>query len=148
MKNKKGFTLVEVLAVVVILSIIGSIAMIAVNNVRRKQEIKNRQNVIMGVLTASKKYTADNPSVLNDLANNSIPVYTLIEQNYTEFDMEKYSDIADENSKVKFESCVTNNVRIKYYIELNDENGNLKKYTDCGCDPQTKTGNFNGFCIE
>ena len=61
MKSKKGFTLIEVLAVLVILSILITFSVVSVSKIKKRQEIENRINVIRSILTAARAYEADNP---------------------------------------------------------------------------------------
>ena len=65
MKKKKGFTLIELLAVIVILGILLSISIVAVNNIRKKQEEENYVNVLSSILTGAKNYIADHPAKLD-----------------------------------------------------------------------------------
>ena len=76
MKNKKGFTLVELLAVIIILSIILSITAIAVMKVKKNQDRINYQNMISGILTGAKNYVTNHPG------ETSVTVNELINKKY------------------------------------------------------------------
>ena len=134
MKNK-GFTLVEVLAVVTLLGIISSISVVAVNKARENTKQRNKENIIREILTGAKKYVVDNQ------INNSIEVSELIKDGYVEFDESEYPDI--KNKTVSIEECEYNKVRLRYLIFVDG-----KTYTDCGCNKQELGIENKGFCIE
>lgn len=97
MKSKKGFTLIEVLAVLVILSILITFSVVSVSKIKKRQEIENRINVIRSILTAARAYEADNPD------KNEVEVQTLLDENYVDFDTKKYINLLmvdDENRKI------------------------------------------------
>lgn len=87
MKSKKGFTLIEVLAVLVILSILITFSVVSVSKIKKRQEIENRINVIRSILTAARAYEADNPD------ERGVEVQTLLDENYVDFDKKKYDDL-------------------------------------------------------
>ena len=126
MKSKRGFTLVELLAVIVILGILLSISTVAVNNIRKQQDEKNLENQISSVLTGAKSYVADNPSVIYDLTTGakSVNVQKLIDGDYVSIkDLNKF-----DKTSVTIKKCdnETNpeNVKLKYSITININNIN------------------------
>lgn len=112
MKSKKGFTLIEVLAVLVILSILITFSVVSVSKIKKRQEIENRINVIRSILTAARAYEADNPN------KNEVEIQTLLDENYVDFDTKKYSDLLMTNINGKRKITWSN----KYY-----ENGAVKE---------------------
>lgn len=58
--NNKGFTLIEVLAVVVILSIIMAIMVPSVNSIMKKNKEDNFNNLQNSIISAAKVYISDN----------------------------------------------------------------------------------------
>lgn len=130
--NKKGFTLVELLAVIVILGILSSIAIVNIIKISKDQNEKNKENVISSILTGAKKYASDNPNTLNDL---SISVNTLLTNGYVNFDQKKYSDLTQPQCSVTISKCPNDEsgVKLKYSLEVGG-----KTYDDCGCESQDK----------
>ena len=112
MKSKKGFTLIEVLAVLVILSILITFSVVSVSKIKKRQEIENRINVIRSILTAARAYEADNPNTTN---SSGVLVSTLLSKGYVDFDTKKYSDLLmtnqNENRKITWSN--------KYYFQNN-----------------------------
>lgn len=81
MKNKKGFTLVELLAVIVVLAIVMGIAAVAITNVldstrknafvaSAKQYIEGAKSIVEGE-TVDRMFSTGNTTYLGDCAQNS-----------------------------------------------------------------------------
>ena len=64
--KKKGFTLVELLAVIVILSIIITISLVSINSVRNNSLESILETKIASIEQAAILYAQDNPSILNE----------------------------------------------------------------------------------
>lgn len=147
MKNKKGFTLVELLAVIVVLGIILSITTVSILNLKEKQDEENIKNTISSILTAAKEY---NVSVKRfDIGEDyGIEVKTLKDNGYVDFDEEaKYKDktykeiFIDSDAVVYKEDTDCSQLKIKYVfseaIEIKkeaDPGYEKVKFNDCGCE--------------
>ena len=104
MKNKKGFTLVELLAVIVILGVLLMIAVPAVQNVIKKAKNNATQKQAELFIDAAKKMT------IIDEATSDMVIY-------------KLSDLDSDFDKNRFTGMVValkENGSYKYYIYLND----------------------------
>lgn len=112
MKNKKGFTLVELLAVIVILGVLLMIAVPAVQNVIKKAKNNATQKQAELFIDAAKKMT------IIDEATSDMVIY-------------KLSDLDSDVDKNRFTGMVValkENGSYKYYIYLNDS---VNKKTIC-----------------
>lgn len=98
MKKKKGFTLVELLVVIIIIGLLIALTTVSVVTIRKKQEVQNRKNTISSILTAAKEYIADHPEILeehldvNEWKYARIYVKDLIENNYLSMDSKSYKE--------------------------------------------------------
>ena len=140
-KNKKGFSLIELLAVIVILGIILAISTVAVNSIRKKQDFENRRNTISGILTGARRYASDHNTLdnLTNTYNPKIKVQDIVDGGYADMDTNEYSDIYGKNVTVVLcaaTSGETISSKVKYTIEDEDEHGNIVTYNDCGCKGQ------------
>ena len=83
-KNKKGFTLVEVLTVIVILGILSTIGIVTVVNIRKSQEEKFNQTQRELFRQTAKTYFSDNKARLPIIPSETSKVYLqdLIDENY------------------------------------------------------------------
>ena len=91
MKNK-GFTLVEMLAVIALLAIIGTITAVSVKNIKKNQDEENKLNIISAILTGTRNYITENSvSIVSENAspNESNRVYLddLLSKGYVDFDI-------------------------------------------------------------
>ena len=119
-KNKKGFTLVEVLAVIVILGLMASIATISVSRYRKQADEKEITSLRQSIIAAFNNYRL----------NNSVSKKETIGLSKLKFDNGlKYSgktcDISDPNNDSKVGYIVNGdfvnniNIDIDKYAELN-----------------------------
>ncbi|MBO5414955.1 MAG: type II secretion system protein [Bacilli bacterium] len=101
MKNRRGFTLVEVLAVIVILGILSTIGVVTVINIRKNQEKKFDQNQLAIFKQTAKTYFSDNKTLLPTGKDSTNIVYLkdLIDQNYLDslLDYNKDSYLLDKS---------------------------------------------------
>lgn len=143
MKKNKGFTLIELLAVIVILGILLSISIVAVNNIRKKQNVENKLNVYSSVMTGAKNYIADNPSELDSLPKD-IGV-NLFWDDYVDFDKNEFptiyyvpdasGDPTTNPRTVRVSQC-SNSLKYKVEFHLKKDDGSTIKMDDCGCESQ------------
>lgn len=73
--NKKGFSLVELLAVIVILAIVGGIAVVSYNAIINRTRIKSYKNYESSMKSSATMYIIDNgyknKITLNELINSN-----------------------------------------------------------------------------
>ncbi len=90
MKNKNGFTLVELLAVIVVLAIIITIAVPSAISISNKIKAKMYETKIQMIKDAAKLYGQENPSkVSNDencTSNGKVKVGDLVNDGYIKKD--------------------------------------------------------------
>ena len=148
MKKNKGFTLIEVLAVLVILSLLITFSVVSVNKIKKKQEVANRINVIRSILTASRAYEADYP---NTEANTGVRVSTLLSKGYVDFDQDKYAEFTTTTTTVKWDSYDSDKQKREFYVDLKllKKDSNSTSVSDCGLETdQTTSENGKKLCLK
>lgn len=140
MRKNNGFTLIELLAVIVILGILLSVTTIAVNNIKKKQDRKNYENVISSILTGAKQYVTD-----TNYSSSTIDVNTLYDEGYVDFDQTEYSEFLSKTVNVV--NC-TDFIKRKFKITAKGDNGSFKEYNDCGCEMQQGGKASSTLCSE
>ena len=123
MKNKKGFTLVELLSVIVLLGIIITIGIFSVSSIRKTILDRQYKNVKTEIELAAEKYYSDTEST-------EVYVDTLIKEGYLKAD-NKSMTITDPRDKTSL-NChivtINDNEEGNLGIESNiDENGNCNE---------------------
>ncbi len=73
-RNSDGFTLLELLTVVLIIGILASIAIAKFTNTRERSQLAVMQSDLRNVATAQENYFADNAAYATTLANLSFNV--------------------------------------------------------------------------
>lgn len=139
MKKNKGFTLIEVLAVLVILSLLITFSVVSVNKIKKKQEVANRINVIRSILTAARAYEADYP---NTNASTGVKVSTLLSKGYVDFDQDKYDEYV--NITIKWDSdniLGSDKQKREFYTStaIYINKGKNLKVSDCGLETSQDT---------
>ena len=155
--NKKGFTLTELLAVIVILAVVGLIGTVSITGVKKKMNENMFRNKLAEVISAGSKWGEDNK---DKLATDGHPyivktVGFLIESNYLNTEEkvlpEKYNynattcDDLDgsimNNTTGLCENVITNNVdyMIINSLELKIYRENNRVYTCIVKEDNTKT---------
>ena len=124
MEKNKGFTLVELLAVIVILAIVSLIAVPSVNGLLRKSRTNMFCKKVESIEAAAKYYAQDN---LSDLATdskmviaNKIPIRLLVEKGYLKKDSDNCTVGTDCVTDPRDKSSLDNN-----YIDIYSENNRL-----------------------
>ncbi len=124
MQKKKGFTLVELLATIVILAILALIAVPNVSSLVRKSKTNMFCKKVESIEGAAKYYAQD---YLSDLATtdgtivaNKIPLRFLVEKGYLKKDKEKCTIGVDCVTDPRDNSSLDNN-----YIDIYSENNRL-----------------------
>lgn len=109
---KKGFTLVELLAVIILLGVVGLIAVPTVNSVIEKSRKRAHDMQIKEIEKAAKSWAANNLDALTHDSTYYLEVRTLINEGY--ISNEEVLDPADSNQYL--DDCV----RIVYISEYNN----------------------------
>lgn len=124
MKKNKGFTLVELLAVIVILAIVSLVAVPSINGLLRKSRTNMFCKKVESIEAAAKYYAQDN---LSDLASdskmviaNKIPIRLLVEKGYLKKDSDNCTVGSNCVTDPRDKSSLDNN-----YIDIYSENNRL-----------------------
>ena len=80
--NKRGFTLVELLATIVLLSIISVISYVSISSVIKKNKENNCRNLIKSIEGASREYVSDNRYNFTNRDDKVITAEDLFRGNY------------------------------------------------------------------
>ena len=135
MKNKKGFTLTEILATIVILGVILAIAVPSYNALSKKFEKEYYDKLEGSVLAAAKSYWKDNPDRRPKelLKSNYIALDDLIKEkhieNVTEYrskkGLEGYIIIINVgNGKYDYKTCIKNDKNWSSWDRLKEKDKN------------------------
>lgn len=121
MKRKNGFTLVELLSVMILIAIISSIGAILITDLLKKSKKDTYKMIEKNIQTATQTYLADNTSLIPpittpNLSSVTITLDTLITNDY----MPPVSDPDKKSS-----NCDANLTTIKVTRNNNTENVDL-----------------------
>lgn len=94
---RKGFTLIELMAVIVIISLVCLLTFPNIVNQIKKSKDANKDNVEKVVISAAKKYVNDNIDKYNSEGDYCISIKELIDDDYLKEDVvnDEDNDITD-----------------------------------------------------
>ena len=134
--NKKGFTLIEIIATVAILGILAVIGIVSVSNIINKGEDEYYETLEDNVALTTESYTQTNRDSLpkNVGESKNVPVSDLVDENYIEKIKDYYGEECDlEKSYVKVFKYNKNSYTYVTYLDCpnynNEEKNNSKKPT-------------------
>lgn len=172
--NKKGFTLVELLAVIVLIAVISTIGIASYLGVKKQIDRKRFTNKLFESVSSAEKWGEYNKDKLinkdeNNLSYAVVKLSELINTNYFEteetFDATKYNCSNKENGLCKnvavnnVDNIVINDLQIKVFkknkqiygcIIVNEDNRKLlnEEYTDSSKKTFKKYSDLNFYCSD
>ncbi|MBO4246162.1 MAG: type II secretion system protein [Bacilli bacterium] len=130
-KNRKGFTLVELLATVVIMGIVVLIAIPAYSAISNSLKKRQNKNIFSYIETQASKYASEN-NLYSDIDQTTITVQTLLQSGYVEADNKAGTKVIDAFGKDI--TC--------YQVRIDFENGKpVPKFIE------EEVSNQDGICI-
>ena len=77
MKNKKGFTLVEILVSIGLLALLGSVIAISLNRVFKDNNKKHYNEYVEKIKSSAMLFVNNTVDIINDLNDNSFKIITI-----------------------------------------------------------------------
>lgn len=127
--NNKGFTLIEILAVVVILGVLSTIMIPSVTSIIKKNRVENQENFKNSLISAAKAYITDNKYKIEFSTSNCSSGYKCIN---------KIDNTAIADNKITLKILVDNG-----YLNENLKEPSTKKEIDLTSSYVTVKYNIN-----
>ncbi len=125
--NKKGFTLVELLAVIALIALIVIIAVPSVISINRRINKRVYNTKVQEIVSAAELYGTNNPDIFNGRSEVKVYVYELIEAGFMSVDNDYSDDVCQNITHSEFMSykgCIADPVNKK---SMNDNYVIIKK---------------------
>ena len=129
--KQKGFTIVELLIVIVVIGILAAISIVAYNNVTQKARDDQRISDARNIINAAASYQAENGSWPTTA---QLGTYTTIKLSGTASSRLNSSGTVDNSTKDSlylYSTCGTTGAEVEYYKEATSEVQSLA--TGSGC---------------
>ena len=113
MKNKKGFTLPELLVVIIIIGIISVIAIPSIILINKNINKRLYNSKVDMIVSAAELYASDNPDIFNGVSEVKVYVAELINKNYLKVETtegDECTSISTEGGALETSGCVLNPV--------------------------------------
>ena len=125
MKNKKGFTLVEILVSIGLLALLGSVIAISLNRVFKDNNIKNYNEYVEKIKSSAMLFVNNTVDIINDLNDSSFKIITignLTDNGYLKDNIinPNTGETVDKNEKIKVSYDSDHELIVEY--PYNDEN--------------------------
>lgn len=87
--NRRGFTLIELIATIALLAIIAVISFVSISGIINKSKVNDCKNIVLSIKSAVKEYVSDNryentfiDGITKNEYNITINALDLVEKNY------------------------------------------------------------------
>lgn len=135
MKNKSGFTIVELLIVIVVIAILAAISIVAYNGIQTRAKTSAAQTTANSVVKKAQLFYSDKgyyPTSVTDLTNAaSTDVFKLTGVNFTSLSTIRSSP-APTSDSINYQVCAPGNPANLAAITPSNVSGALVYYRDYG----------------
>lgn len=113
MQNDKGYTLIETIVCIGLLSVIGLVVAISINKLNKKNDANHNEIVEREIKSAADVYLNGNHNLLNELYQNKTFIIISLKEL-------KAAGLIDNNLKDSKGNILDDNIKVKVYV---DDNG-------------------------
>lgn len=135
MKNRSGFTIVELLIVIVVIAILAAISIVAYNGIQTRAKTSSAQSTANSVVKKAQLFYSDKgyyPTSVNDLTNAaSIDVFKLSGATFTSLSTIRASP-APSSDSINYQVCAPGNPANLAAITPSNVSGAFVYYRDYG----------------
>lgn len=121
--DKKGFTLIELIGVIVLIAILTVLATAPINNIIKKSKKELNEDQKKQIILATQNWAIDNKDKLPTRGKNTESIKITIEQLYNEGYLD--NEVIDLNKDSKMSICSHVNISL---IDENKNSGNAYTY--------------------
>lgn len=121
--NKKGFTLIELSGVIVLIAILTALATIPINSIIKNAKKDLNESQKKQIILSAQNWAIDNKDMLPKRGGNTENVKVTIEQLYNNGYLD--NEVVDLNNNKKVSKCSYVNVAL---IDENKNSGNVYTY--------------------
>ena len=131
--NRKGFTLIELIATIALLGIIVTISFISINKVIEQSKENDCESLLKSIKTAANDYASDKrySESINSIVANGITVQDLIEGEYISNPVNPYNKSEINPNYIKITYSFNKNLTVNSISVTYNPDGEVTEETFC-----------------